>query len=286
MGLRVLLPVLLLDILGGAVIAYFTIDSVRQMVSGWLPGQASPGQPPATTDQPQGTSAPGQGAAAPSAAKDTSGQVPAKDIVTEEKALPQGGQTDSTRATVQDTLRPPLTAAPRPQQTLAPAAAQAPPPPVTAADQPPAREDKPAPAKVTTPPPVVTQEPEKQPPPVEVAKAVTPPPVEPVAPPAKNPGASDTRPSAAQVPPRGTIQWTGEVNKDQTLVIDGSTASFGVLNGKLPRVPCTINVQTPDVTVAEAPGPSNAFDRIVLRFRKKGKISVVITWETLRQERP
>jgi hypothetical protein len=286
MGLKVLLPVLLLVIIGGAVFAYFKIDSVRQMVSGWLPGKAAPVQQPTTTEQRQGTSASGQSAAAQSAATNTSAQAPAKDNVTEEKALPPSGQTASTRAPVQNTLVPPPAAAPRSQQTLVQVPAQETPPPVTAAGQPPAREDKPAPTKVIPPPPVVTQEPEKQPPPVEVAKPVTPPPVEPVAPPAKNPGASDTRPQAAQVPPRGTIQWTGEVNKDQTVTIEGGTASFGVLNGRLPRVPCTISVQTPDVTVAEAPGPSNAFDRIVLRFRKKGKISVVITWETLRQERP
>ena len=36
------------------------------------------------------------------------------------------------------------------------------------------------------------------------------------------------------------------------------------------------------MAVAEAPGPSNHFQRIVLRFNKKGKFSLRIDWEILR----
>jgi hypothetical protein len=36
------------------------------------------------------------------------------------------------------------------------------------------------------------------------------------------------------------------------------------------------------VAIAEAPGPSNGYEKIVLRFRKKGRFTVTINWETLR----
>jgi hypothetical protein len=126
------------------------------------------------------------------------------------------------------------------------------------------------------------KEPEKQPPPTEIAKV----PAQPPAAPAKKTTPADTSQAAPPVPPRGTLQWSGDVNKDQTVIIEGGAASFGALTGRLPQVPCIVSVQSPDVSIAEAPGPSNAFDRIVLRFRKKGRISVTITWETLRQEIP
>jgi hypothetical protein len=76
--------------------------------------------------------------------------------------------------------------------------------------------------------------------------------------------------------------WTGEAAKNQTVAIEGGTASFGTLTGSLPRVPCIVSVQPPDVSVAEAPGPGNGFDKIVLRFLKKGRFTVTISWETLR----
>jgi hypothetical protein len=55
----------------------------------------------------------------------------------------------------------------------------------------------------------------------------------------------------------------------------------GTVDGRLPRVPCTIVVQPSDVSVAEAPAPSNGYDRIVLRFPKKDRIVVTINWELL-----
>jgi hypothetical protein len=47
-------------------------------------------------------------------------------------------------------------------------------------------------------------------------------------------------------------------------------------------MPCTVTVQPSDIGVAEAPGPGNSFSRIVLRFRKNGRISVVVRWNLLR----
>ncbi len=87
---------------------------------------------------------------------------------------------------------------------------------------------------------------------------------------------------AAAAPPRGVIRWSGEAAKDQTLSIREGIASFGVASGRLPGVPCMITVQpTADIAIAEAPGPGNNYDEIVLRFRKKGRFSITIEWESL-----
>ena len=83
-------------------------------------------------------------------------------------------------------------------------------------------------------------------------------------------------------PPTGSLLWNGTADKGADLVIDGGSASLGTLQGKLPGVPCMIRVQDPNVAVAEAPGPTNRFQKIVLRFNKKGKFSLRIDWEILR----
>jgi hypothetical protein len=80
---------------------------------------------------------------------------------------------------------------------------------------------------------------------------------------------------------RGVIQWSGEAKKNQMVVIEGGTASVGSVDGRLPQSACTIVVQPPDVSVAEAPAPSNGYDRIVLRFPRKDRFAVTINWELL-----
>jgi hypothetical protein len=83
-------------------------------------------------------------------------------------------------------------------------------------------------------------------------------------------------------PATGILTWSGAAEKGSDIVISSASASQGSLQGKLPGVPCLIHVQDPNVAVAEAPGPSNNFQRIVLRFNKKGKFSLRIDWEILR----
>ncbi len=88
-------------------------------------------------------------------------------------------------------------------------------------------------------------------------------------------------PKPTPVVQRGVVQWSGEVKKNQLVVIEGNTASVGTVDGRLPRSPCTIVVQPSDVSVAEAPAPSNGYDRIILRFPKKDRFVVTINWELL-----
>jgi hypothetical protein len=82
-------------------------------------------------------------------------------------------------------------------------------------------------------------------------------------------------------PGSGTIVWTGQVEKDEHIVIDGATANIGIVQGSLPGVPCRIQISDPSVAVVEAPGPSNGFRRVVLRWNRRGSFSVKINWEVL-----
>jgi hypothetical protein len=79
----------------------------------------------------------------------------------------------------------------------------------------------------------------------------------------------------------GTIVWTGQVEKDEHIVIEGATANIGIVQGSLPGVPCRIQISDPSVAVVEAPRPSNGFRRVVLRWNRGGSFSVKINWEVL-----
>jgi len=269
-----------------AFVAYRQSDSIRQIVGRWLPARSTSGEPATAATAPQ----PAQSAAADS-------QPPG--------AGTQGVTPETNPAQVAgypSTSPPPKTAAANapdrfeiPAEPASRTTRSSTAPPVTPAAPPPAANvtDIPAGARVDAAPPAsnppaqaAVSEPVKQPPAAVATDAgLTPPPkTEPVAspPPPKSTAAAETRTQPPAVPPRGTLVWAGEAAKDQTVTIQGGTASFGSLTGSLPRVPCIVSVQPQDVSVAEAPAPSNGFDKIVLRFRKKGRFTVTISWETLR----
>jgi hypothetical protein len=83
-------------------------------------------------------------------------------------------------------------------------------------------------------------------------------------------------------PPTGTIIWSGMMERNQTIVIDGPNVSSGSLRGDfLPGVPVQVEVQPSDVAVGEPPSPSNGFRRLVFRSRAKRNIVVTITWRVL-----
>ena len=156
---------------------------------------------------------------------------------------------------------------------------------------------RPAPAGIRVPPPsppaaggTASQAPLgafPSPAPSEPAPAATPPQPEP-APPAVQP----TTPAPHQVPipvpqqaapAAGTVMWSGPLQRDRTIVIDGATASAGTLRGALPGVPVIIEVDSKDVGVAEAPSPSNGWKRVVLRSRVNRNTVVNIRWRTVGQ---
>lgn len=126
------------------------------------------------------------------------------------------------------------------------------------------------------------KEPEKAPPtepsvPVEVRPAES----------VQKPGLQTSEPRQPEPrgysgPSQGTILWTGEVQKNETVVIEGDSATTGVVQGKLPGVACMIRVSHPDAAIAESPSPSNGYQKLALRFAKKGKFTVAISWQVLR----
>jgi hypothetical protein len=86
---------------------------------------------------------------------------------------------------------------------------------------------------------------------------------------------------AYEGPKRGVVIWTGEADKGMTVVIEGTSANVGQVQGALPGVACTVRLTAANVAVAEGPGPRNGYRRISLRFNKKGRFSVPVEWEVL-----
>jgi tRNA A-37 threonylcarbamoyl transferase component Bud32 len=88
--------------------------------------------------------------------------------------------------------------------------------------------------------------------------------------------------SSEKRPGTGTIVWTGKVDRDEQIVIEGASANIGIVQGSLPGVPCRIQISDDGaVAVVEGPGPGNGFKRVVLRSKKRGSFSVKINWEVL-----
>ncbi len=141
-------------------------------------------------------------------------------------------------------------------------------PPVSAADQgqvEPARE----PAAAEPVPDPVDRSPAPAPEETETSQAS----------PDRQPPASQ-RP-AYEGPKKGVVIWTGEADKGMTVVIEGTAASTGQVQGALPGVACIVRLTAPNVAVTEGPGPRNGYRRISLRFNKKGRFSVPVEWEVL-----
>jgi len=82
-------------------------------------------------------------------------------------------------------------------------------------------------------------------------------------------------------PREGIIEWNGEVQKGDVVILEGASASSGILRGRLPGVPCLVDINGEKVAITESPGISNQWKRMGLRFDKKGKTRVTIHWQVL-----
>ncbi len=100
-------------------------------------------------------------------------------------------------------------------------------------------------------------------------------------------GSSTSAPSGpASIPPytgqrSGTLLWSGTLEKDGVVTIEGNHASTGSLTGELPGVPVEIDVDAREFGVAEAPAPTNGWKRIAIRSRRKRNAVVTIKWTAL-----
>ncbi len=188
----------------------------------------------------------------------------------------------------------------RPPQTLAPAARK----PETAAVSPPRLTSPPNATPANRPAPPTTQIPAAplsaanlQPPEIRetassqtlvplpkppAAQPVPSPAPPPVAPPSSQAVAPPPKPSIAPAAPpaapaSGRLIWTGRLRKNETIVIEGGTASIGSASGSLPGKPVQLNVLTGNLTKdgiviytqhprgpgksTELPGPENGWNK-------------------------
>jgi hypothetical protein len=89
-------------------------------------------------------------------------------------------------------------------------------------------------------------------------------------------------PAPAYSGPRsGVINWSGQLEKNGTIVLQGDQASAGTLNGRLPGVPVIVELDTREFALAEAPGPSNHWSKLVVRSKNKRHTVVSIRWSVL-----
>lgn len=179
----------------------------------------------------------------------------------------------------------------------------APPSPAATPQAAPSEPTKPRPFPVSPPKPVASKAPADTPAPPET-KAAAPAPA-PEEPPAQEtpkarprprveifrPDAAETssnaRPAAPEAaaaysgPSAGTLIWSGQVEKDTLVTINGDQASIGRLTGELPGVPVKIQLETDAFTVVEPPSPANHWKRLSLRSLKRVRSGVVIKWGLL-----
>jgi len=143
---------------------------------------------------------------------------------------------------------------PAPVETIPAPAAQ--PPPVPApADKPKAGTERaraPKPVATTPPKPAAPQE----------QRAETAPPV------------------AYTGPPTGSLVWTGELEPNSQLAIDGKSSSTGSVTSELPGVPVRIQLTPSSARVVEAPGPQNRWKRLIIATGDK-RVRVLIRWEVI-----
>lgn len=153
------------------------------------------------------------------------------------------------------------------------------PPPDSASSAPAATEPPPpapsAPAAVPASEPAPAAAPVQEQTRVQILKPETPlqPQSPPAAPPAKH---------AYSGPPAGVLLWSGRLEKNGSVTIDGNSASLGNLTGELPGVPVMIEVDQREFALAETPSPSNGWKRITIRSRGKRHSVVSIQWSILK----
>ncbi len=92
------------------------------------------------------------------------------------------------------------------------------------------------------------------------------------------------KPVQPPVPSSGVMLWSGRVEKNGTIVIDGGKSETGAVNGALlPGVPVTVRVEPKGFTVEEPPSAATGWKRIAIHSQKKAHIVVTIFWNVKAQ---
>jgi len=140
--------------------------------------------------------------------------------------------------------------------------AESSPPPAPARPEPALPETAPASGIPTVPAPVASRPARPR---VELFRPEPASPPEPAAP-------AYTGPSA------GTLIWSGQIERNTLVTINGDQVSFGRLTGELPGIPVTIELATDAFAMVESPGPANNWKRLSLRSLRRIRGAVVIRW--------
>jgi hypothetical protein len=92
------------------------------------------------------------------------------------------------------------------------------------------------------------------------------------------------KPEQPPVPSSGVMLWSGRVEKNGTIVIDGGKSETGAVNGAvLPGAPVTVRVEPKGFTVEEPPSAANGWKRIAIHSQKKAHIVVTVFWNVKTQ---
>ena len=83
---------------------------------------------------------------------------------------------------------------------------------------------------------------------------------------------------AYEGPSAGTLIWSGQIEKDTLVTINGDRVSLGRLTGELPGVPVRIELETDAFAIVEKPSPANNWKRLSLRSLKRLRSAQVIKW--------
>lgn len=101
--------------------------------------------------------------------------------------------------------------------------------------------------------------------------APRPEPVEPPAPPAP------PSPPPYQGPSAGTLIWTGNIDGNTLLKIQGGGVNFGRLTNELPGIAVRVEVEPRDFVVVDAPSAANNWKSVSLRSLRRVR-QTVIRW--------
>jgi hypothetical protein len=140
----------------------------------------------------------------------------------------------------------------------------------------------PAPAAQPAPVPAPAEKPKAQTERARAPKPAAPPKAAQPAPPApiQEQRAETPPPVAYTGPPTGSLVWTGELEPNSQLTIDGKSSSTGSVTSELPGVPVRIQLTPSSARVVEAPGPQNRWKRLVIATEDK-RVRVIIRWEVI-----
>ena len=144
--------------------------------------------------------------------------------------------------------------------------------------------------RTMAPPPELRQTPPTQAPPEQTAPPAAA--VLPAPPPAAAKNPAPPPPTISAAPASGRLIWTGHLQKNQTLTIDGPNASTGSITGELPGKPIQLKILPGDLAddgivmytanaqsasaVYESPGPQNGWNKTLYALNPRRATEILL----------